>query len=55
METMREEAKLILLEYGTVFIHTVANETKVVYSEDDIDTAFDYSELGFIEEITSVS
>lgn len=55
MENLREEAKLIFLEYGNVFIHTVADETKVVHSEEDIDTAFDYAELGFIEEITSVS
>ena len=55
METMREEAKLIFLEYGTVFIHTVADETKVIHSEEDIDTAFDFSENGLIEEIISVS
>ena len=55
LNDMREEAKLIFLEYGNVFIHTVADETKVVHSEEEIDTAFDFSELGFIEEITSVS
>ena len=55
METMREEAKLILLEYGDVFIHTVADEIKVVHTEEDLDMAFDYAELGFMEEIVSVS
>lgn len=55
LNDMREEAKLIFLEYGNVFIHTVADETKVAHTEEDIDTAFDYSELGFIEEIISVS
>ena len=52
---LRKEAKLIFLEYGNVFIHTVADETKVVHSEEDIDTAFDFSENGLVEEIISVS
>ena len=55
MKTMKEEARLILLEYGDVFIHTVAGEIKVVHSQEDLDTAFDFAELGFIEEIASVS
>ena len=55
MEAMREKAKLILSEYGNVFIHTVADKYKVIYTEEDVDMAFDYSELGFMEEIASVS
>ena len=55
MENMRAEAKRILAEYGDVIIRTVADETKVAYTEEAVDEAFDFSELGFIEEIVSVS
>lgn len=55
MKEMRELAKQLLKEFGDVFIHTVAGETKIVYTEEAIDEAFDFSELGFIEEIDSVT
>ena len=55
MGIMREEAKLIILEFGSVFIRTEADEVKVVYSDEDVDMAFDFSELGLIERIVSVS
>ena len=55
METMKEEAKLIILEFGSVLIHTEVDEVKVAYSDEDVDMAFDFSERGLIERIVSVS